>query len=79
MILFFVRLFTGCWFTHQDMRTRDDHGRPQLLCQTCGSRRLMLDSAVIRGPKAEPDEVLGRPKMTAVLESKVASLKRKAG
>ena len=57
---FWRRVWTGC-FDHDDQRERDPHGRLQLVCRTCGDRRTVLESEIVRGPQAEPAPVLGQP------------------
>lgn len=47
-------------FGHEDTRERDGETYV-LVCDRCGSRRQMLTTALIRGPRHEPAPVLGQP------------------
>lgn len=51
-----------CFFNHgTQIRERDDQGRMVLRCEDCNAITPVLASPVLRGPKAEPDQVLGTP------------------
>ena len=77
---FWGRLFTGC-SVHDDYRERDPEGRLQLVCRTCGDRRSVLTTAIIRGPQHDPVPVKGQPKLTAVTsKGKITALRsRRSG
>lgn len=65
-----------CLFGHEDIRER--RGLSYVLqCERCGQERPMLETEVIRGPKHQPDPVLGKPLTTTFRESPFG--KRKIG
>lgn len=73
------RLLAGC-FQHDDIRERDEQGRPLLVCRTCGDRRYMLDTAIVKGPRHEPAAVYGTPlaKAKKVRPAKVREFPRES-
>lgn len=62
MKAFLKSFFAGCWFSHGNrVRARNENGQRVLRCEDCGDEQLMLTSAIVKGPKHEPDRVAGAP------------------
>lgn len=60
---FFKRLLTGC-LRHSDTHERDAQGRYELVCETCGDRRIVLPGQdyPVRAIKALKAKKVKKPK-----------------
>lgn len=71
---FLARLLSGCWKTHEHLvYSRDADHRLVRYCTACRLQYPILSSPIVRGPRAEPEPVLGQPKFTIVRSARKPS------